>query len=520
MLLSDVPAIAAHHAPEVMAIRFEDRAVTYRELRDRCWRLSNALIGITEPGDRVAILAENCLEYVDCYYGVPGASLGLVLLNYRLSPRELAYIIGNSEPRLLVVEPKYLPTIRAIRDQIPSVEQVILIGGEAEDCVSYDALVAAAPTSEPQRRPKEEDLCWLLYTSGTTGLPKGAMLSHRNLMAAVTNSMCAWDAAPDDVCMFTFPQFHVAGYVMPMYHLRTYPVVLLRSFDIETLLRNVEAYRVTSTAMAPTMIAMLLEDPVADRYDLSSLRRIGYGAAAMPAEVLRRARARWPGVAFSTGFGMTELAGNVMFLSPADHERAAAEGLDILRSVGRQMPLARVRVLDETGSDAGPGQPGEIVVKGDQVLMGYWRNPEATQDAFVDGWFRSGDVGRWDEGGYLYIVDRKKDMILTGGENVYPREVEEVLYEHPAVVEAAVVGAPDPTWGEKVVAVVCLRSEVSGEELIAFCRERIASYKKPKHVVVVDALPKNASGKVLKRELRARIAAGELRWDEARAGAS
>jgi acyl-CoA synthetase (AMP-forming)/AMP-acid ligase II len=205
-----------------------------------------------------------------------------------------------------------------------------------------------------------------------------------------------------------------------------------------------------------------------------------------------------------------------MFLSPADHERAAAEGLDILRSVGRQMPLARVRVLDETGSDAGPGQPGEIVVKGDQVLMGYWRNPEATQDAFVDGWFRSGDVGRWDEGGYLYIVDRKKDMILTGGENVYPREVEEVLYEHPAVVEAAVVGAPDPTWGEKVVAVVCLRTEVSGAELIAFCRERIASYKKPKHVVVVDALPKNASGKVLKRELRARIAAGELTWDEER----
>jgi acyl-CoA synthetase (AMP-forming)/AMP-acid ligase II len=515
MLLSDVPVIAAHHAPDVIAVRFEERAISYRELRDRCWRLSNALVQVAEPGDRIAILAENCPEYVDCYYGVPGAGLGLVLLNYRLTARELAYIIGDSAPRILVVEAKHLPTIRQIRAELPSVERVVLISGEAEDCIGYDAFVASGAAAEPPRRPAEEDLCWLLYTSGTTGLPKGAMLSHRNIMGAVLNSMTSWDAAPDDVCMFTFPQFHVAGYVMPMYHLRTYPVVLLRSFDIETLLRNVEAHRVTSTAMAPTMIAMLLENPAADRFDLSTLRRIGYGAASMPAAVLRRARARWPGVAFSTGFGMTELSGNVMFLSPADHDRAAEAGLDILRSVGRQMPLARVRVVDEEGRDVALGTPGEIVVKGDQVLMGYWRNPEATEAAFVDGWFRSGDVGRWDEDGYLYIVDRKKDMILTGGENVYPREVEEVLYQHPAVVEAAVIGAPDPTWGEKVVAVVCLRSPASAEELIGFCRERIASYKKPKHVVVIDALPKNASGKVLKRELRERIAAGELLWETA-----
>lgn len=519
MLLSDIPAIAAHHAPDVAAVTFEDRAISYAELRDRCWRLSNALIQLTEPGDRVAILAENCPEYVECYYGVPGAGLALTLLNYRLSPRELAYIIGHAGARILIVEAKYLPVIRQIRADIPSVEQVVLIGGEAEDVLAYDRLLAAGAAVEPARRPKEEDLCWLLYTSGTTGLPKGAMLSHRNITAAVLNSMCAWDAGTDDVCLFTFPLFHVAGYVMPMYHLRTYPVVLMRSFDVERILAAIETYRVTSTGMAPTMIAMLIEDPIADRYDLSSLRRIGYGASAMHAEVLRRARARWPGVAFSTGFGMTELAGNVMFLSPVDHDRAADEGLPILGSVGRQMPLARVRVVDEEGRDVGPDVPGEIVVKGDQVLTGYWRNPEATQSSFFEGgWFRSGDVGRWDAEGYLYIVDRKKDMILTGGENVYPREVEEVLYQHPAVVEAAVVGAADPKWGEKVVAVVCRRSDVSGEELIGFCRERIASYKKPRHVIFIDALPKNASGKVLKRELRERIAAGELALEEGLGG--
>ena len=513
MLLSDVPVLAAHHAPQSPAIIFNDHAITYAQLRDRCWRLSNALIPLTKPGDRVAILAENCPEYVDCYYGVPGAGLALTLLNYRLAPRELAYIIGNAEPRVLVVEAKYLPAIRQIRDQIPLVERILLIGGEAGDCEPFTEFRDRGATVEPTRRPAETDLCWLLYTSGTTGLPKGAMLTHRNLMAGVLNSMTSWEVGGlEEVAMFTFPMFHVAGYIMPMHHLRAFPVVLLRSFDPTTLLANVERHGVTNTAMAPTMVAMLLENPETDRHDLSSLRRLGYGAAAMPGEVLRRARARWPGMAFSTGFGMTELAGNVMTMGRIDHERAADEGLEILRSVGRQMPLARVRVVDETGADSPPGAAGEILVKGDQVLSGYWRNPEATAAAFTDGWFHTGDVGRWDAEGYLYIVDRKKDMILTGGENVYPREVEEVLYRHPAVVEAAVIGAPDPKWGEKVVAVIRVREghAVTGAELVAFCREEMAGYKKPRHVVFIDTLPKNASGKVLKRELRDLIAAGAI----------
>jgi acyl-CoA synthetase (AMP-forming)/AMP-acid ligase II len=512
MLLSDVPVLAAHHAPDVHAVIFGERRMTYHALRDRCWRLSNALASVGAPGDRVAILSENCPEYVECYYGVPGAGMALTLLNYRLTGRELAYIIGDAEPAVLVAEPKYLPIIRDIREQIPSVQRILLIGGEAEDCQSYKAFRQSGAPEEPRVRPAESDLCWLLYTSGTTGLPKGAMLSHANLMAGVLNSMAGWDTAAEEVCMFTFPQFHVAGYVMPMHHLRGYPVVLMRSFDPATVLEAVERHGCTNTAMAPTMVAMLLEDPQTDRYDLSSLRRLGYGAAAMPAEVLRRARETWPEVGFSTGFGMTELSGNVMTLSKGDHDRAVDQGLPILGSVGRQMPLARVRVVDDAGADCAPGTPGEIWVKGDQVLSGYWRNPEATAAAFEDGWFKTGNVGRWDDERYLYIVDRKKDMILTGGENVYPREIEEVLYQHPAVVEAAVIGAPDPRWGEKVVAVVCARPghAVDGAELVAFCRARIASYKKPRHVVFVGALPRNASGKVLKRQLRDQIAAGDL----------
>ena len=442
MLLSDIPTLAAHHSPTTPAIIFQDETISYARMRDRCWRLSNALIPVTEAGDRVAILAENCPEYVDCYYGVPGAGLALTLLNYRLAPPELAYIIGNAEPRILILEAKYLPAIRQIRERIPSVERFLLIDGEAQDCESFAAFRDAGAASEPTRRPGEDDLCWLLYTSGTTGLPKGAMLSHRNLLAAITNSLCGWETAPEEVSMFTFPMFHVAGYSMPVQHLRCFPIVLMRSFDPQPVLANVEKHKVTSTSMAPTMLAMLLEDPDTDRWDLSSLRRFGYGAAAMPGDVLRRAWARWPQLSFSTGFGMTELAGNVMVMGRADHERAAEQGLEILRSVGRQMPLARVRVVDDTGADAPPGVAGEILIKGDQVLSGYWRNPEATAAAFTDGWFHSGDVGRWDEEGYLYIVDRKKDMILTGGENVYPREVEEVLLAHPSVRECGVTGAP------------------------------------------------------------------------------
>jgi acyl-CoA synthetase (AMP-forming)/AMP-acid ligase II len=512
MLLSDIPMLAAHHAPKVEAIRFGDRVLTYVELRDRCWRLSNALAAVGEPGDRVAILAENCPEYAECYYGVPGAGMALTLLNYRLTARELTYIIGDSAPRLLVVEPKHLPTIEQIRADLPSVETVLLIGAEAEGCVDYDAFVATGAAREPARRPSEDDLCWLLYTSGTTGLPKGAMLSHRNLLTAVFNSLAGWEVAPDEVVMYTFPQFHVAGYLIPLHHLRGYKLVLLRSFDPRTMLRTVEAHRVTNTGMAPTMIAMLLESGMADAYDISSLKRIGYGASSMPAEVLRKARQKWPEVRFATGFGMTELSGNVMSMGSLDHDRAADHGLALLGSVGKQLPLSRVRVVDDDGRDVAPNTPGEILIKGDQVLMGYWRNPEATAAAFTDGWFHSGDIGRWDEDGYLYIVDRKKDMILTGGENVYPREVEEVLYEHPAVVEAAVVGAPDPTWGERVVAVICVREghEIAAGDVVEHCRGRIAGYKRPRQVAFIDVLPRNASGKVLKRELRDRIAAGAL----------
>jgi acyl-CoA synthetase (AMP-forming)/AMP-acid ligase II len=261
---------------------------------------------------------------------------------------------------------------------------VLLIGAEAQGCTGYHDFVATGAAAAPMDHPSEEALCWLLYTSAGAGLPQGAMLSHRNLLASVMNPLNSWKAARDDMNLYTFPLFHVAGYIMPMYNPCSQPVVLLAAFDPQTLLEKVQRYRVTNTAVAPTMLAMLLEDPKTDDYDLSSVQRFGYGASSMPAEVLRRARAKWPKIGFSTGLDMTELAGNVMFMGRLDHERAADKGLEILRSVGRQLPLSRVRVVDETEADCPPGVSGETGTKGDQVLMGYWRNPEATEKPFVD----------------------------------------------------------------------------------------------------------------------------------------
>lgn len=511
MLMSDVPVQAAHRAPDRVAVRLDERAITYTELRDDCWRLGNALLRIAQPGDRIAILAENCLEYALCYYGVPGAGMTLTFLNYRLAPAELAWIINNAGPSVLIVQDRYLGAINSIRDQIPSVIHLIVLDGPQDDAAGFDALLATG-APQPLPPPSEDTIAWLLYTSGTTGLPKGAMLTHRNVMAAVLNSLASWDKEPDSHYLLTFPMYHVAGYGMVVNHLRAAELTILPNFVPEALFDIIERHRITSTAAAPTMIALLLDHPAMPRYDLSSLRNVGYGASAMPAAVLLRAREKWPQVRFGTGFGMTELSGNVMFLTADEHDRAIDEGLPILNSVGRQMLLARVRVVDEAMNDVAVGAEGEIVVKGDQVLSGYWRNPEATAKAFTDGWFHTGDVGRWDADGYLTIVDRKKDMIVTGGENVYPREVEEVLYRHPAVLEAAVVGMEDPVWGESIVAVIATRSGVHtcADTLIQHCRDNIASYKKPKAVAFINELPKNASGKVLKRTLRDMLAAGDL----------
>ena len=510
MLLSDILQIHALKTPTRLALVAGAQRYSYGELRDRAFRLANALLGIAHRGERVAILSENTVEYVDAYYGVPAAGMTLVFLNYRLNPHELAWIVNDAAATVLIVDRAYLDTMLAVRAEWPTVQHVIVFDGDADmvdGSIAYTAFVAASSTAEILPRADDDDVAWQLYTSGTTGRPKGAMLTHHSLITALLNAIMAYDVKAEDRAMLCFPMCHVAGYLVTMNHLVGASVVLMRAYSPERFMQLVDEHKITATGLAPTMMTFLLQHPQIDKYDLSSLNSIGYGAAAMPVEVLRAAIKRFGPVVWS-GFGMTELGGNVLMHPVSAHVRAVNGEDHLLAACGVPMSMAVVRVVDEDLRELPPGEVGEIVIKGEQLLQGYWNRAEATEEAFRGGWFHTGDMARRDEEGFFYIVDRKKDMIISGGENVYSREVEEVLYTHPAVSEAAVIGLPDSTWGERVTAVVTLRAgaAAAAAELIAHCRNHLAGYKSPKQIEFVDELPKTVSGKILKRELRDRFA--------------
>jgi acyl-CoA synthetase (AMP-forming)/AMP-acid ligase II len=507
MRLGDIVRLNGRKTPSRVAIVAGDRTVSFGELRDSMFRVANAMLGLASPGDRVAILAENLTEYVECYYGVPSAGMALNFLNYRLHPKEWAWILNNAETRVLIVQEKYLDQIETELGDIPSIEHVVVIGGDGRGGYpSYSDLVGSAAAVEPDVDVDADATAWLLYTSGTTGFPKGAMLTHRNLIVSVLESAIEYEPQPDERTLVAFPLCHVSGYVVPLTHLRGGHIVLTPMFEPESWMQLVDEHRITSTALAPTMFNFILQHPKVNEYKLTSLRSIGYGAAAMPVEVLRAAMARFGPIVYS-GFGMTELGGNVLTFPKAAHVRAVNGEEHLLASCGTPMCLSDVRVVDEQGHECPPGEVGEIVIQSEQVLKGYFRNEEGTRKAFEGGWFHTGDMARRDDEGFFYIVDRMKDMIISGGENVYSREVEEVLYAHPAVSEAAVIGLPDPTWGENVTAVIVLRDGMTATEadIISTARNRLAGFKKPKRVIFLDELPKTVSGKIIKRDLRERF---------------
>ncbi len=517
MYLHDVVRLNGRKYPDRTAIVTGDTEVTFGQLRDEAWRVANAMRELARPGDRIAILAENLPEYVACYYGVPAAGMALNFLNYRLHPKEWAWILHNAEASVLLVQAKFLEQIEPLlATEAPTVRTIVVIADGTTISTahpSYADVIGSASADEPPRDFDEDETAWLLYTSGTTGFPKGAMLTHRNLTAAMLESVIEYEPQPDERNLIAFPLCHVSGYAVPLTHVRGGRIVLTPMFEPELWMQLVDRHEITGTSMAPTMLNMILSHPKVEEYKLDSLRGIGYGAAAMPVEVLRAAIDRFGPIVYS-GFGMTELGGNVLTFPKQAHVRAV-EGDDyLLASCGTPMCLADVKVVDEQMNECPPGVVGEIVIRGEQVLKGYFRNEEGTRKAFEGGWFHTGDMARRDEEGFFYIVDRMKDMIITGGENVYSREVEEVLYTHPAVAEAAVVGLPDPKWGENVTAVIVLRDGASATEaeIIATARDRLAGFKKPKRVIFLDELPKTVSGKIVKRELRDRFA-GETTED-------
>ncbi|MFF2108798.1 long-chain-fatty-acid--CoA ligase [Rhodococcus koreensis] len=505
MLVSDIVEYGARKHPDRIALRFEDEAVTYAELRDRSRRLAGALLGVAAPGDRVAILSTNCTEYFDCYYGVPMAGMALTILNFRLHPDQIAALIEHSGATVLIVAEEFAGAVDQIRGSIPSVHTIVSIGA-APGTVGWDEFVGAGPAQAPTVRPAPDDIAWLVYTSGTTGTPKGVMISHRNLVSGITSSALQWALPEDTVFLFCFPLCHVGGYVTLLNHLMGSTVGIVRAYDNATFLRLVEQWQVTQTGLAPTMINFLLQDRALADHDLSTLQAIGYGSSAIPAQVLRQGLERLR-CDFYQGMGMTELAGNVLHLDYDAHRRAAGGESRLLAAAGKPMRLVDIRIVDDAMRDVPTGHVGEMVVRGDQVMTGYWRDPDATAAAFTDGWFHTGDLVRRDDEGFVYIVDRKKDLIISGGENVASLTVEQALYRHPAVAEAAAIGVEDDTWGELVCAVVVLRdgATATADDIITACREQLGGFQVPRRVEFVDTLPRNVTGKILKRDLRERF---------------
>ena len=498
---------ALQQHPDRVAVRYAGRSHTFRELGDRAARLAAALqeLGM-QTGDRVAMLALNSDRYLDYQLGVPWGGGVLNPCNVRWSVAEIVYSLNDSSSTLLIVDDAFVGLVDAIRRETPSIVHVIYAGERDAPAGLHDfeTLMARATPIEDLRR-SGDDLLGLFYTGGTTGFPKGVMLSHQNLWASGTSLLAEGTAPRGGVYLHAAPMFHLAdfGVSMPQ-HIAGNAHAIIQAFSPEAVLTSIEQDRVTDTLLVPTMIQMLVDHPsmTADR-DLSSLKRIVYGASSMSEAVLDRALKALPGVEFFQAYGMTELS-PLATLNPAWYHTAEGRRAGKIRSGGRASFGTEVRIVDPEDVEVPRGTVGEVAVRGPNVMLGYWKKPELTAEALRGGWMHTGDGAYMDDDGFIYVVDRMKDMIITGGENVYSAEVENALSQHAAVAMCAVIGIPSKEWGEAVHAVVVVRAgaDVASDALIAHCRTLIAHYKCPRSVEFRDALPLSGAGKILKTTLR------------------
>jgi len=497
--------------PENLALVHGPKRLTYAQFNSRVNRLANTLCRLgVEQGDNVAVVQHNYPETLESIFACFKSGCACVPINFRLHPNEFAFIIHHSEAKAVILSPEFNEAFVRIRDRIPNARHFITLSNDEDELLDYEKLISAESDQFRDVDTKPDDLAWLFYTSGTTGMPKGVMLTHRNLMAMTMNfyaDICP-GFGPDDVILHAAPLSHGSGlYALPNIGKGATNIILAsKSFDPELVLETIQEYRVTNMFVAPTMIKLMVESSAVDRYDHSSLSSLNYGGAPMLVEDLEQAMKKL-GPCLIQLFGQAESPMTLSYLPHRDHVlEGTPEQMKRLASSGLERTDVELKIFDADDNELPPGETGEIVTRSDLVMKGYWRNPEATEDTVGNGWLHTGDMGYMDERGYLFIMDRSKDMIISGGENIYPREIEEVLIKHAAVREVAVIGIPDPKWGEAIKAVVSLLPGQSAteEELIIFCRNNIASYKKPKSVDFLDELPKNSYGKVLKRDLRAR----------------
>jgi long-chain acyl-CoA synthetase len=505
--LGDVPRYHSEVRGDRVAFEFEGRALTYREFERHVNQVANGLAAAgVAHGDRISYLGKNSDRYFELLFGA--AKLGAVMtpINWRLAGPEIAYILTDAGSKALFVGAEFVETARATAGDAPALELMVAMEGEVDGWSSYEPWRESQSDQDPQVEVQTEDIGVQLYTSGTTGRPKGAMLSHRALIEMrkrVAQADLDWNRwTPDDVGLLAMPVGHIAGTgwgILSLYN--GAKSVISREFDPNRVLDYIEKDRVSKLFLVPSALQIVVRQPRARQTDYSRLKYILYGASPIPLALLKECIEVF-GCGFAQQYGMTETCGTVVVLPPEDH---VLEGAPRMRSAGKPLPGVEVAILDESGGRVPTGEVGEIAVRAVANMSGYWNLPEATVRTLTpDGWLRTGDAGYLDEDGYVYIHDRVKDMIISGGENIYPAEVENAIFGHPDVADVAVIGVPDETWGEAVKAVVVPKPgrEPDPAAIIAWARERIAGFKAPKTVDVIAELPRNASGKILRRELR------------------
>lgn len=514
MIVGDMLIRSSNKFPKKTAVVSEDLSLTFQELNTRVNRLANGLLGMgINKGDRIGVLVHNCHQFMEIFFAAAKTGAVFCPYNNHLKHTEMKDIINYSQPRFLIFDSDFEELIKAIMPELDSPEQYVCLQKlESPQFKSYEDLVNSSGDTEPMVSVMEDDVMSMLFTAGTTGRPKGAMRTHRHLISDAVASAIELQVSYDERVLITFPMYHVAfedNLVRHSFMPNTFYIKREGGFKPENVLEYISRERITRCQFVPTMIHRLIQVPDIEKYDLSSLQMILYAAAPMPVELLKKAMN-----VFSCGFtqmyGQTESGPVTTLLKPEDHILGGSQKrLERLASSGQAAINYEIRIVDDDDMDVPIGQVGEIIGRSEAMMKEYWQMPEETASKLRNGWLHTGDLGRMDEDGYVYIVERKNDMIISGGMNVYPREVEEVLYTHPAISEASVVGLPDDQWGEIVKAVIVLNegAEVTESEIISYCGERLAGFKKPKSVDFWESLPKSSTGKILKRDIRKKYGA-------------
>lgn len=514
--MGDVPRFHARVRGDATALVFEGEAQTYAQLDERASRIANGLIaeGVGSQ-DRVAFLDKNSAAFFEQMLGTAKANAAMVAVNWRLAPPEVAYIVNDAKAKVLFVGAPFYALIDQIKHELKTVTKIVAIHGGRPEWEGYAPWRDRHAASDPKVPSAESDVCLQMYTSGTTGLPKGVMLTNRNFVdpqcALISDELpsTAWSAA--DISLVAMPAFHVAGASVGFAGLYAGAKnFVLSEFMPTAVLETIARERVSKIVLVPAAIKFAIEHPAAETTDFSSLKNVIYGASPIPLELLKNAM-RVMKCGFIQVYGMTETNGAITYLPPEDHDPA---GNRRMRSAGKPMPGVEIKIIDGEGRALKPGEIGEVCIRSVQNMKGYWNLPKETAKTLDgEGWVHSGDAGYLDDDGYVYIHDRVKDMIVSGGENVYGAEVESAIFGHPAVADVAVIGVPDDKWGESVKAIVVLKpgQQATPDDIIGYARSRIAAYKCPKTVDFIAALPRNPTGKILKRELRAPYWAGRDR---------